>query len=52
MAIEDEERLATVYNIFRDAIRKSYLLRPAPPAASGQLITIEARVCPVAEIGG
>jgi len=50
MSIEDEERLATLYNVFRDAIRKSYLLRPAPPVASGQLVTIEARVCPVADI--
>ncbi|MBI3542240.1 MAG: hypothetical protein HY075_03060 [Deltaproteobacteria bacterium] len=50
MSVEDEERLATIYNVFRDAIRKSYLLRPAPPISSGQLIAIEARVSPIAEI--
>jgi hypothetical protein len=44
MAMEDEERLAAIYNLFRDAIRKSYLLRPRGAVTKGTIIGIEARV--------
>ncbi|MBI3554705.1 MAG: hypothetical protein HY074_00405 [Deltaproteobacteria bacterium] len=50
MAVDDDERLAVVYNLFRDAIRKSYLLRPRGAVSNGQLVAIEARVCPLVEI--
>ena len=47
MAVDDDERLAVVYNLFRDALRKSYLLRPRGAVSSGSLVAIEARVCPL-----
>ncbi|MBI2519029.1 MAG: helix-turn-helix transcriptional regulator [Bdellovibrio sp.] len=50
MAVENQETLAAITSLFRDALRKSYLFRPIHPVSRGTLVSIEARIGSVFQV--
>jgi hypothetical protein len=50
MVLDDPSKLAMLGRMFSEAMRKAYLVRPSKPVRSGTLVSVEARIGPLASV--
>ncbi len=51
LVLDDDPSVANLVSVFRDAIRKAYLLRPRSPPRKGKLLSVEARIASLVDFG-